>query len=311
MSFNLISKNFYKFLLVSLFILFGVLGLAKSSWAEMYYVDFQNGSDVNSGILTSAPWKHSPGDPRATANANIILSPGDTIVFKGGITYSFDSGITDRITVNASGLAGNLIVYRSGHLHSPQWGISRAIIDGTNADLDYATNFTGVVSLKNYSYIKIEGLQIQYAPWVTYTGLIGWKGNSGGHIIINDVILRSNISPPNTSTTAFVGILIQGEWNGFNPTDFIITNSQIYDIGGHGIFLRAGMDTVLVENNIIHDCGPNPAPYQGDGIFIGAGGTAGPKNIIIRSNELYDFEEKGCVIIGGGNSADYSNNIIV
>ena len=33
MSFNLISKNFYKFLLVSLFILFGVLGLAKISWA--------------------------------------------------------------------------------------------------------------------------------------------------------------------------------------------------------------------------------------------------------------------------------------
>lgn len=287
------------FAVLSFVIFFALAGGAE---AATYYIDYETGNDTNNGTSNTTPWKHSPGDPRATGNSNIALSAGDTVVFKGGVTYSFDSGTTDYLAANASGASGNIITYRSGHVHAPQWGITRAIIDGTNVNFNYDNSITGVISLKSFSYIKVEGFQIQYAPWSSAeSGLISWRGNSGGNIIIDNNVLFSNISPPNTSTTVWVGIWIQGNYTNATPSSFTITNNEIYDIGGHGILLRYGMSNVLVANNIAHDCGPNPSPYQGDGIFTATGGndTAVPTTVTISNNTFYDFAEKGCLIIGG------------
>lgn len=267
-----------------------------------YYIDYMNGSDSNNGISPSTPWKHSPGDPRVATNANITLAPGDIIVFKGGVMYSFDPILIDYIGANASGIAGKEIIYRSGHLQSPIWGNTRAIIDGTNINYNYAQGITGVISLKDYSYIRVEGLQIQYAPWANAeSSLIGWKGSAGGNITLNDNELFSNISPANSASSVWVGIWVQGNYLDATPTSFIITNNHIHDIGGHGILLRWGMTNVLLENNIVHDCGPDPAPYQGDGVFLRVGGNSAavPTNVTVRKNEFYDFPVKGCIIIGG------------
>ena len=100
-----------------------------SAKAATYYIDYSSGNDSNNGTSTSTPWQHSPGDPRATGTANRTLAAGDMVVFKGGVTYSFSTGVTDYIAANASGSAGNVITYISGDLQSPQWGATRAVID--------------------------------------------------------------------------------------------------------------------------------------------------------------------------------------
>jgi parallel beta-helix repeat protein len=53
-----------------------------------YYVDFENGDDANQGTSPQSPWKHCPGDSNAVGVAAAAsLSPGDTVLFRGGVIY--------------------------------------------------------------------------------------------------------------------------------------------------------------------------------------------------------------------------------
>lgn len=84
-------KSYYpNFKIISFVIFFFALfGLAKSSWAATYYVDFQGGNDSKAGTSTDTPWKHSPGDSNATGNpASTPLVAGDKVIFKKGSVYS-------------------------------------------------------------------------------------------------------------------------------------------------------------------------------------------------------------------------------
>src|SRR5437867_2613861 len=59
-----------------------------SASASQYYVDFAAGADNTAGTWTAAPWKHSPGDPLAAGTPlSKALQAGDTVNFKGGVTY--------------------------------------------------------------------------------------------------------------------------------------------------------------------------------------------------------------------------------
>ncbi len=91
-------------------------------WAgTTYYVDFDSGSNTNAGTQ-AAPWKHAPGDPNATNGPkNVALQPGDTVLFKGGVTYR------GSINITAQGTEANPITYKGDG-----WGTSKAIIDGSD-----------------------------------------------------------------------------------------------------------------------------------------------------------------------------------
>ncbi|MDH5811890.1 MAG: right-handed parallel beta-helix repeat-containing protein [Candidatus Verstraetearchaeota archaeon] len=87
-----------------------------------YYVDYENGSDLNNGTSPTTPWKHCPGDERATDKpAMTALSPGDIVNLKGGVHYRGSFSIT------WSGEPDRPIVYRT----APGWGTGKAVIDGS------------------------------------------------------------------------------------------------------------------------------------------------------------------------------------
>ncbi|MEO6245905.1 MAG: hypothetical protein ABIQ12_10785, partial [Opitutaceae bacterium] len=91
--------------------------------AASYFVNYTEGGDGNDGRSQTQAWKHCPGDPAATGQAaQAELAPGDTVFFKGGVSYVFtgDSGIE----LKWSGGPNRAITYdgnRSGH-----WGSGRA-----------------------------------------------------------------------------------------------------------------------------------------------------------------------------------------
>lgn len=265
--------------------------IASTGWSATYYIDYQSGNDSNNGTSTSTPFKHSPGDPRATSNANITLSPGDTVVFKGGVTYSFDAFVTDYIEANASGTSGNVITYISGHVHSPIWGSGRAVIDGTNADLSYP-NHTGVFSLLNYSYLTVEGFEVKNQPSVNsdVVGLLTWYGASGGNIIIDNNKIHDSFGG---------GIVIQGEWGAQThsiaqtPSGFIIRNNDITLTNYHGLMIRSGLNDVLITNNTFDLNGVEvyAGNALGDSIALAydrIGGGSIQTNVIIRGNDFND-----------------------
>ncbi len=52
-----------------------------------YYVDYENGNDLNNGTNPAVAWRHCPGDPNAVGVVPRNLSPGDTVFFKGGVRH--------------------------------------------------------------------------------------------------------------------------------------------------------------------------------------------------------------------------------
>ena len=87
----------------------------------IYYVDFENGTDTNTGVSPEEAWKHAPGDSNASNNpASVVLLPGDTVLFKGGVVYR------GKIVMKYSGNEGAPITYKGDG-----WGDEKAIIDGS------------------------------------------------------------------------------------------------------------------------------------------------------------------------------------
>ncbi len=101
--------------------LFGRIGL--ESIGATYYIDFQSGLDEAEGSSPSTAWKHSPGDPKATAYpAEVDLHPGDTLFFKGDVIYR------GQIQIPADGSEEAAITYKGDGWPGLE-GV-RAIIDG-------------------------------------------------------------------------------------------------------------------------------------------------------------------------------------
>lgn len=99
------------------------LGRSVSLCAATYYVDYEEGSDGNDGISSVSPWRHCPGDPAAEAEvAAASLKAGDTVRFKGGVTYQL-TGATG-IALNWDGADGAPITYDGNSAGT--WGVGLA-----------------------------------------------------------------------------------------------------------------------------------------------------------------------------------------
>ncbi len=253
--------------------------------ADTYYIDYATGDDTNNGTATGTSWEHTPGDLDASDNADIVPVPGDIFVFKGGVTYSFDGAGTDRIEVGADGTSGNVITYISGDDDSYSWGTGRAVIDGANADHDLANGRNGVISLRNYSYITVDGLEVKNSATADdVVGLIGWLGISGGNVIIQNIYAH---------TTNGGGIIIQGlNAAGTNPGNFGILDNTVKNSFAHLIATRFGVDDVLIEGNTCDLAGNDPytqgGPAGNDIGILSFQSTHGSETVTIRDNDLDD-----------------------
>jgi parallel beta-helix repeat protein len=97
---------------------------AALSGGLTYHIDFQGGSDARDGLSPQEAWKHCPGDPAAEGKAKAAaLQPGDTVLFKGGVTYR------GNVSINVSGAEGRPIVFDGNS--AGRYGEGRAIIDGS------------------------------------------------------------------------------------------------------------------------------------------------------------------------------------
>ncbi|MBE7461926.1 MAG: right-handed parallel beta-helix repeat-containing protein [Planctomycetes bacterium] len=96
---------------------------AGSLHAAVYHVDYAAGDDARDGLTPETAWKRSPGDAKAEGKAAAAaLAPGDTIRFKGGVTYQ------GNLRIAVSGAAGQPITL-DGNLDGT-YGTGPAVIDG-------------------------------------------------------------------------------------------------------------------------------------------------------------------------------------
>jgi hypothetical protein len=123
MRFSLFSTFVLSF---TLFLKSAYLLAAPVCEPNTYYVDFQGGSDSNTGSCTDQAWKYAPGDSAASgAAAAVQLKAGDNVKFKGGVVYK------GSISIPASGTADSPLTY-SGNSW-PGLDGQKAVIDGSEA----------------------------------------------------------------------------------------------------------------------------------------------------------------------------------
>ena len=122
---NMLTGKFFSFR-SGVFAL-GVFGLSLHCYAATYYIDYLNGDDSNTGSSTALPWKHCPSDSVATGLAATALNSGDTIKFKGGVSYVYTSTNTTGFNLVSSGVTydGN---------SDGSWGTGKAILTDNNSN---------------------------------------------------------------------------------------------------------------------------------------------------------------------------------
>lgn len=99
------------------------LSLPLSLPAATYHIDFTGGSNTADGLTAQTAWKHAPGDPNATDNPKAaVLAPGDTLLFKGGVSYR------GSIKLTTSGAPDQPITLDGNSAGT--FGQGRAILDG-------------------------------------------------------------------------------------------------------------------------------------------------------------------------------------
>ncbi|MDD5675105.1 MAG: right-handed parallel beta-helix repeat-containing protein [Chitinivibrionales bacterium] len=316
-----------------------VLGIS-TTWSSVYYVDFVNGQNANSGKSSTSAWKNCPGDAAATqVPAQTILAAGDSVIFRGGIVYK------GQITLKSSGSGPAAQITFDGN-SAGSWGSGKALIDGENirsygfyessGGLSYVTIKNFEIMNMKYTGVPWQGgaaVKIDDASFVTvadcYFHDVGyWKNDGSISPAGNGVhMLRPRncvISGCEITRTGLAGIEVDGSVN----CTFARNNIHDYitwgiDIGGDFNLCTGN----VVCDNTIHDLYQYDNGYWGipndpniphtDYIFLRMGAGRHPVNNIIERNLFYNnqvFHEFGgtaMVFLSYADSTIMRNNIFI
>jgi parallel beta-helix repeat protein len=218
--------------------------------AKRYYVSDASGSDANTGLSISSPFK--------TINAGQSAAlPGDTVFIMNG---SYVPATT--IQLQKSGTADGYITYKAYPGHTPRFSFSGSIWNAVSI---------------NGSYIVLEGIEFQGNNQnLTYNGALASYNDKQAGGTNNDLYATYNMN----------GISIGGPRTESRfPHHVVIRNCKIHDFPGGGLS-AIQTDYVTFEGNTIY----NNAWYMmygGSGISIltpfDSDANTGYKNIV-RNN---------------------------
>jgi hypothetical protein len=244
------------------------------------------------GTATNTAWRHCPGDPMATGNAATNLIPGDTVIFKGGVSYVLTGA--SGISLKWSGTADNPITYDGNSAGS--WGTGQAILTD-NAGIKhisaiYAPGALSGVAILNFSIGPIGG----YSPLPADTGTeidpnigygIGFAGKVTGVTIggcyVHELGVWQNKKPAGNSVDNGEGdgIYFGQDFNGVTVTNCEFTKLQT----ALTFVIHATGSNAIVANCYFHDylrwCIDFPVTAAG----------ANMDNIFIYSNRLIDVDK--------------------
>ena len=267
---------------------FSVLILLASVWAlpaaaqRTLYIDYQNGSDSNTGTSQSSAWKTVPG----MANSGVSgysCQAGDRFILKGGVTWDyhiwpFSFPCSGSSTTSSFGCTGSGCTYigvdKSWHVGS-SW--KRPILSGgdwsnpgTNTVCNYDTaNGGNLMLLAGIHHLIIDNLE--------FAGICSSTGhNSSGNY---SVYLQTQNNPASQYVTAINCYFHRGVF----PASAAPTHGDFYGVGGIGAFGRATFNVIDFS-----DSGPTTTYTSGGQGFYTGRGIAAP---YVDHNVFYNLPE--------------------
>jgi hypothetical protein len=211
--------------------------------ASVRYIDYEGGSDSNTGLSKDSPWKHHPWDANATGNA-AAESGIHTYVFKRGVAYRGTLNVTE------SGAKNNPIRLTS----DPSWGSGEAMLYGSEVVSNWTQGaqasmpsqdkvWYATVSYRPRRVWLVEGTNITHIPlartpnwvesnpddvksqWWTWTATSTLSGNTRKN--------RDTLHL-NQSADYYVGALLWTEYAVVMATPYPVTVTA-YDAGQHAL----------------------------------------------------------------------------
>ncbi len=153
--------------------LFLSIGLTYPLIAATYHIDFAGGNNQADGLSPQTAWKHSPGDKNATDNPKAVtLVGGDTVLFKGGVTYF------GEIELLVSGTKDNPIILDGNSAGT--FGEGRAILDGaqTISDWKQAESADAVLGNPRWKEIMFADLDVDLSSNFNHEGFVLHRDNN-------------------------------------------------------------------------------------------------------------------------------------
>ena len=215
-----------------------------------------SGNDNWSGGLAEPDGDGTDGPFRTISRANVIASPGDTIIIRAG-------NYNEPICPVNSGVIGNPIVYKSYDEEAVTICEGQPISGLTSEEYNLLEDDPYGLYIYGKSYITIEGIQIDYTSMGdTYPGRWGRIVNSS-HITLKNVIFRHTMVPGTSGGVAFINshyntitgctfdegndnlLLVQSDYN--------LVHGNTFTKGRHTLWcIRAGSYNIL-RNNYFHN----------------------------------------------------------
>lgn len=194
-----------KTLLSTFIVLFSMV-----SFSTTYYVS-NTGSDANSGLTSTLPW-------RTIAKVNgTIFKAGDLVLFQKGGTWA------ETLTISSSGSAGNPVIYGVyGKGNKP-------VITGSDTRA-----FT--INTNNKIFITIDGLNLVHALGTNYQASVFVGG-----IMVQDVTIKNCTIENNRRS----GIILKGL---ITATNVKVDSCIIQNNGQFGILVTAGYTSGQISN---------------------------------------------------------------
>lgn len=267
-------NTFFKIALTVFIFLF-----STNAYSTTYYVDFDNGSDLNDGLTRSSAWRNIPGTCTVNNTNNNPCTyvsndwpqivPGDIILIKSGATHDSTDG--GRISIDS-------YYYDNGTSDKPitiqrdsSWGSGSIVIDSLNTTV---STYHGTLDIIDMDYIIIDGLTnsgiiFQNSPENgIYIRDAGTNGSELRHIeVYNSDKINIKIVSTDQDSPIYIGNI--------SIIDATVHKTNVTGDAGSGILLRFG-ENILIQRSHIYDSG-------GDGIHFGSS-----RNSWILDNVVYN-----------------------
>ncbi len=211
-----------------------------------YYVNYQGGSDTNSGLTKEAAWQRAPGMKNCSSNCSLAaLHPGDRVIFKGGVAWDA-SGFP--MVVSASGSSGNPIYYGVDASWYAGGGWTRPVFDLENGTWTEAPILVSFANFVTFDNLEIENEAVDNSGRWPPRGSI--SVDSGSSIVIENCYIHGwSIQNPVIGSDSLPsgGIAFYGRSVGGVVQNCVLDGSPESD-SGVGIYGGASIDGNVIEN---------------------------------------------------------------
>jgi len=220
--------------------LFFVAVCAMPLSAATYYVDFVGGSDSNNGTSKATPWKRTKGMAGCTGTcATTTLQAGDTVVFKGGVTWTASYPWTF-----STGSSSAMVTYTPDRTWYTGSSYSQPVFNDQGAN----PGATGMANLTSGGYVTLNDLKF------INCGTAGVSNSNKCLVFTNshDITITNSTFSTQSWISIYVVFTTGGSYN-----NFIFTGNDFSGTSG-AVWMATAATSASVRNftytgNTFHD----------------------------------------------------------